>query len=305
MFQRKVTGLFSSNNEVEQGGRSDQAHAEAEEKKELMLFSETFRRIEMWLRAIGEKFTDGMRYVGGVGILLAQTVFWIFIPPFKKKQVLDQMDKIGVKSLPIVLLTAFFTGMVLALQSAYQMQRMAAEMYIASLVSLSMIRELGPVLTALVIAGRVGASITAELGTMKVTEQIDALEALAMNPVKYLVVPRFLALLIMLPLLTVYANIMGVLGGYVIGVFKLGIGPNMYWRMTYDPLVFKDIFTGLIKSVAFGIVIVIIACFQGMKTEGGAEGVGRSTTLAVVISFIMIIAVDCFITALFYFVFMV
>jgi len=195
--------------------------------------------------------------------------------------------------------------MVLALQSAYQMQRMSAEMYIASLVSLSMVRELGPVLTALVIAGRVGASITAELGTMKVTEQIDALEALATNPIKYLVVPRFLALLIMLPLLTVYADMVGILGGYSIGVFKLGIGSNMYWKMTYDPLIFKDVFTGLIKSTAFGIIIAIIACFQGLNTEGGAEGVGRATTLAVVISFIMIIAADCFFTALFYFVFKV
>lgn len=276
-----------------------------EKKKELKLFGEKFREIEAWPGAIGEKFVDGVRYIGGACILLAQTIFWLFITPLKKKQVLDQMDKIGVNSLPIVLLTSFFTGMVLALQSAYQMQRMSAEMYIASLVSLSIVRELGPVLTALVIAGRVGAAITAELGTMRVTEQIDALEALATNPVKYLVVPRFLALVIMLPLLTVYADIMGILGGYVIGVFKLGIGSNMYWKMTYDPLVFKDIFTGLIKSLAFGIIISIVACFQGMNTEGGAEGVGKATTIAVVVSFIMIIAADCFITALFYFAFRV
>lgn len=275
------------------------------EKKELKLFGETYRDVREWPKAIGGKFVDGARYLGGAGILLAQTIFWLFIPPLKRKHVLDQMDRIGVKSLSIVLLTSLFTGMVLALQSAYQMQRMSAEMYIASLVSLSMVRELGPVLTALVIAGRVGASITAELGTMKVTEQIDALEALATNPVKYLVVPRFLALLIMLPLLTIYADIVGILGGYIIGVFKLGIGSNMYWRMTYNPLVFKDVFTGLIKSVAFGIVIAIVACFQGLNTEGGAEGVGRATTLAVVVSFIMIIAVDCFFTALFYFAFRV
>jgi len=271
----------------------------------LNLFSETFHEVKKWPKTVGEKFIAGVKYIGGACILLAQTVFWLFIPPLKKRHVLDQMDKIGVKSLPIVLLTSLFTGMVLALQSAYQMQRMSAEMYIASLVSLSMVRELGPVLTALVIAGRVGAAITAELGTMKVTEQIDALEALATNPVKYLVVPRFLALLIMLPLLTVYADIIGIIGGYVIGVFKLGIGSNMYWRMTYDPLIFKDVFTGLIKSVAFGIIIAIVACFQGLNTEGGAEGVGKATTLSVVISFIMIIAADCFFTALFYFAFRV
>lgn len=263
------------------------------------------KSIENWASTLGTRFVEIADYVGGACILLAQTIFWLLIPPLKRKQVFDQMDKIGVKSLPIVLLTSLFTGMVLALQSAYQMQKMSAEMYIASLVSLSMVRELGPVLTALVVAGRVGASITAELGTMKVTEQIDALETLATNPVKYLVVPRFLALIIMLPLLTVYADMIGIMGGYIIGVFKLNIGANMYMRMTYQPLVFKDVFTGLIKSFAFGIIIAIVACFQGMKTDGGAEGVGKSTTLAVVISFIMIIAADCFFTALFYFAFKV
>lgn len=275
------------------------------EWKEIRLFGETFREVRGWPKAIGGKFVVGASYLGGQWILFAQTLFWLFTSPIKRRQTFDQMEKIGVNSLPIVLLTSLFTGMVLALQSAYQMQRMSAEMYIASLVSLSITRELGPVLTALVIAGRVGASITAELGTMKVTEQIDALEALATNPVKYLVVPRFLALMLMLPLLTIYADIVGILGGYIIGVFKLGISSNMYWKMTYDPIIYKDIFTGLIKSVAFGIIIAIVACFQGLNTEGGAEGVGRATTLAVVVSFIMIIAADCFFTALFYFTFRV
>ena len=261
--------------------------------------------IESRAYSLGRNFVDIMGYIGGSFILLGQTIFWLFVPPLKRKQAIDQMDKIGINSLPIVLLTSFFTGMVLALQSAYQMQKMSSEMYIASLVSLSMVRELGPVLTALVVAGRVGASITAELGTMKVTEQIDALETLATNPIKYLVVPRFLALFIMLPLLTIYADMIGILGGYVIGVFKLHITPRMYMRMTYQPLVFKDIFTGLIKAVVFGMIIAIVACFQGMRTEGGAEGVGKSTTQSVVISFIMIIAADCFITALFYFAFKV
>ena len=264
-----------------------------------------FEDIERWGRILGKRFIEVADYIGGSCILLTQTIFWLLVPPLKKRQVLDQMDKIGVNSLPIVMLTALFTGMVLALQSAYQMQKMSAEMYIASLVSLSMVRELGPVLTALVVAGRVGASITAELGTMKVTEQIDALETLATNPVKYLVVPRFLALVFMLPLLTVYADFIGIMGGYIIGVFKLNIGSHMYMKMTYERLVFKDVFTGLIKSITFGMIIAIVACFQGMKTEGGAEGVGKSTTLAVVISFVMIIAADCFFTALLYFAFKV
>jgi len=180
---------------------------------------------------------------------------------------------------------------------------MNANIYISSLVALSMVRELGPVLTALVVAGRVGASITAELGTMKVTEQIDALETLAANPVKYLVVPRFLALCLMLPLLTVYADFIGIMGGYLIGVYKLLIGPTIYMKMTYDPLVFKDVFTGLFKSFIFAIIICIVSCYEGFRAEGGAEGVGKATTLSVVTSFILIISADCLFTALFYFVF--
>ena len=242
-------------------------------------------------------------YIGGISVLFTQTIAWIPVPPLKRRYILSQMLRIGVNSLPIVFLTSLFTGMVLTFQSAYQMQRISAEMYIASLVALSITRELGPVLTALVVAGRVGASITAELGTMRVTEQIDALETLATNPVKYLVVPRFLALLCMLPLLTLYADIIGILGGWLVGVTKLGISSSMYLKMTWDPLTYKDVFTGLAKAACFAIVICIVACYEGMRTEGGAEGVGRSTTSSVVISFILIVAADCLITALFYFAF--
>ena len=255
------------------------------------------------LRKVGLKILVFLKYAGGLWTLFIETILWIFVPPLKKKYIFEQMNKIGVQSLPIVFLTSLFTGMVLALQSAYQMQKISATMYIASLVSLSMCRELAPVLTALVVAGRVGASITAELGTMKVTEQIDALETLATNPIKYLVVPKFLALFFMLPLLTIYADFIGIIGGYLVGVGKLGISSSLYTRMTFDPLVLKDFFTGLIKSFAFAVIICIVACFQGLNTEGGAEGVGRSTTLSVVMSFIMIISADCFFTALFYFAF--
>lgn len=254
------------------------------------------------LEFLGVKFLNFLRYTGGVWLLFVNAVFYTFVPPYKSKHIWEQMDRVGVASLPIVFLTSLFTGVVLALQSAYQMQAFQAEMYVAPLVSLSMTRELGPVLTALVVAGRVGASITAEVGSMKVTEQIDALETLATNPVKYLVVPRFVALFFMLPLLTVYADVIGIAGGFIVGVGKLGIGPTMYMKMTFDRLVLKDFFTGLVKSFAFSIIISIVACFEGMNTEGGAEGVGRSTTLAVVVSFIMIIVADCFFTALFYFI---
>lgn len=250
---------------------------------------------------LGRHFIEFVRYAGGTSILLGETLFWIPVPPLRKRQILEQMSKIGVDSLPIVSLISLFTGMVLALQSAYQMQKLSAEMYIASLVALSMTRELGPVLTALIVAGRIGASITAEIGTMKVTEQIDALETLATNPIKYLVVPRFLALVIMIPLLTLYADAIGGLGGYLIGVYKLNISHSMYMKMSWEALTYKDIYTGLIKSTFFAVIICIIACFEGMKAEGGAEGVGKATTSSVVTSFILIIASDCFFTALFYF----
>lgn len=241
-------------------------------------------------------------YMGGLAILLGQIIFWTFAPRMRKNQVLDQMYKIGVASFPIVFLISLFTGMVLALQSAYQMQKMSAEMYIASLVALSLVRELGPVLTALIVAGRCGAAITAELGTMKVTEQVEALETLSENPVQYLMVPRFLALIVMVPLLTVFADFFGIIGGYLIGVGKLNITHAMYMKMTYEPMMLKDMSTGLIKSIMFAIIICVISCFEGINSGGGAEGVGRATTASVVRSFILIIVTDCFLTALFYFI---
>ena len=241
-------------------------------------------------------------YVGGVSILLAKTVFLSLTPPYRRRQTLDQMNRIGVDSFPIVFLISLFTGMVLALQSAYQMQKMSAEMYIASLVSLSVTRELGPVLTALIVAGRCGAAMTAELGTMKVTEQVEALETLSANPVQYLVVPRFLALVFMLPLLTIYSDFFGIVGGYLIGVGKLNITHSMYVKMTFDPMAIKDVVIGLVKSGVFACIICLISCWEGLEAEGGAEGVGKATTQSVVRSFILIIIADCFITALFYFI---
>ncbi|MBU1888215.1 MAG: ABC transporter permease [Candidatus Omnitrophica bacterium] len=255
------------------------------------------------IKRLGQRTLNFFIYIGGTFHLFVSTLFHLVMPPLRKKEIFAQMYKVGVMSFPIVFLVAFFTGMVLALQSAYQLTKMNAQIYVSSLVALSMVRELGPVLTALVIAGRVGASITAELGTMKVTEQIDALETLAANPVKYLVVPRFIALCIMLPILTIYADFLGIIGGYLIGVYKLLIGHTIYIKMTFDPLLFKDLFTGLLKSFVFAIIICIISCYEGFRTEGGAEGVGKATTLSVVTSFIMIIAADCLFTILFYFVF--
>ena len=259
-----------------------------------------------WFLTFGARFGGTVialvSYAGGFALLLGATCGAVIDGlALHRRHIFQQMQRIGVNSWSIVALINIFLGMVLALQSAYQLQKFAANIYIAGLVALSVTREIGPILTALIVAGRVGASIAAELGTMQVTEQIDALSTLATNPVRYLVVPRFIALLIVQPILTLYADFCGILGGFVVAVFKLHISASLYWRMTTEPLVFKDVFTGLLKSLVFAVIICIASCYEGFRTEGGAEGVGRSTTRAVVISFILIIAADCLMTALFYF----
>jgi len=252
---------------------------------------------------LGQKSLDFLYFLGGLGVLSLQMLRWLFTPPFEVRRTLIQARRTGADSLPIISVISIFIGLILALQTAYLMQRLGSEMYIASIVALSMVRELGPVITALVIAGRVGAAIAAEIGTMQVTEQIDALQTLAYSPIKYLVVPRFLALTLMLPLLTLYSDIIGILGGYTICVYKLGITKGLYLNITFDALLYKDLFAGLFKSIFFGMIIALGSCYQGLKVTGGAEGVGRATTNAVVNSFILIIIADCFFTAIFYFIF--
>jgi len=252
---------------------------------------------------IGNNIMQFIYFLGGLAVLCAQGFYWSFQPPFKKQRVVEQMNKIGSDSLPIVSLVAIFIGVILALQTAVQMQRLGSEMYIASIVAVSVVRELGPVLTALIVAGRCGAAITAEIGSMTVTEQIDALQTFGTDPVQYLVVPRLLAATFMLPLLTLYSDIIGIIGGYLICVYKLNIGSTMYLNITFDSLLIKDLLTGLLKTVFFGMIIAFVGCYEGFNVKGGAEGVGMATTNAVVKSFIMIIAADCFFTALFYFIF--
>ncbi|MCM8795374.1 MAG: ABC transporter permease [Candidatus Omnitrophica bacterium] len=255
------------------------------------------------LENLGEKLILFLYFLGGLGNLFLQTLYWLFVPPFKKERLFEQIKKAGCDSLLIVSLIALFIGVIMALQTAVMMQRLGSEMYIASIVAVSIVRELGPVITALVVAGRVGAAITAEIGSMQVTEQIDALETLAVNPVKYLVVPRFLALTFTLPVLTLYADIIGVLGGYLICVYKLAISSTLYLQITFDSLLYKDLFTGLFKTIFFGMIIALVSCYEGFNVEGGAEGVGKATRHTVVETFILIIAADCFFTALFYFIF--
>ena len=258
------------------------------------------------IEALGRYILSLLKSSQGVLGLFLDTLYWIFIGPFKHKpprlqHMFYQMTFAGVRSVLIVFFVAIFTGMVLAMQTAYQLQKMGAVIYVASLVAVSLCRELSPVLTALVVAGRVGSAISAELGSMKVTEQIEALETMAINPVRFLVVPRFIALFFMLPALTIFGDIAGMLGGFFIGTTSLHLNPDLYIHTNFKYLALKDIYTGLTKSFVFAIIIALISCFEGLNTKGGAEGVGRATTRSVVISFVLIILADCLLTAIFYF----
>ncbi len=221
--------------------------------------------------------------------------------PVSRKNLFAQTVFSGIDSLIIVFFVNFFIGIVLAMQSAYQLEQLGASIYVAALVGVSMTREIGPVLTSLVIAGRVGAAITAQISTMKVTEQVEALETISLNPVRYLVAPRFLALLLMLPCLVILGDIIGMIGGYFVGIYNLGLSSGLYIDTTIQFLTVKDINTGLFKSAVFSVIISMIACYQGLSTEGGAEGVGRATTKSVVTAFILIIIADAILTAVFYF----
>lgn len=255
---------------------------------------------------IGLSVIDWMDTVLGLIRLSFETMYWILCGPIKKKplpikSVFEQMVFMGVNSIVIVFFVTFFTGVVLAMQSAQQLSKMGGTIYVASLVTISICRELGPVLTALVIAGRIGAAITAEIGSMKVNEQLEALETMAISPVRYLVVPKFLSLLIMLPCLTFVGDVAGILGGYVIGVFSLHINSGLYIQTAMKFLTLKDIYTGLSKPIVFAAIITMVGSLQGFRTSGGAVGVGRSTTISVVTSFILIIIADCIVTGIYYF----
>jgi phospholipid/cholesterol/gamma-HCH transport system permease protein len=240
-------------------------------------------------------------------VLAAKSLRFIFARPFYGQDVVQQMDEIGVKSLGIVLLTGLFTGMVLALQSSVQLKTFGATMYIGNLVAASMIRELGPVLAGLMVAGRVGSGIAAQLGSMRVTEQIDALNTLGTDPIKKLVTPRVIAALIMLPVLTVINDFVGIIGGNIIASFVVGLPTAQYWRTVWDQIaadgftlryIPTDFIQGLTKPFVFGGLISITACYFGLGTTGGTEGVGQSTTRTVVTSSILILIIDYFITQL-------
>jgi phospholipid/cholesterol/gamma-HCH transport system permease protein len=238
-------------------------------------------------------------------VLAGRATRFVFSRPFYWRDTLIQMDRLGVGSLPIVLLTGFFTGMVLALQSSVELTKFGADIYIGNLVGASMIRELGPVLCSLMVAGRAASGIAAELGSMRVTEQIDALQSFGTDPIKKLVTPRLLAALIMLPILTVITDIVGICGGLIISVFRLGLGADAFIQGVLNTaaqsgfilgVVPKDLITAMMKPLVFGGIIALTASYYGLNTKGGTEGVGTAATRAVVTSSVLILAADYFLT---------
>jgi phospholipid/cholesterol/gamma-HCH transport system permease protein len=252
------------------------------------------------LAAIGRTFLAFLASTGRMALFAGLGIFHCIVPPWYPRLVLRQIMDIGYFSLPVVGLTAVFTGMVLALQSYTGFSRFEAEGAIASIVVLSVTRELGPVLAGLMVAGRVGAAIAAEIGTMRVTEQIDALTTLSTNPFKYLVAPRLIAATVTLPLLVLVANIIGVMGGYVVSIHKLGFNPTSYLANTFDILEVMDVVSGLVKAAVFGFLIALMGCYHGYHSKRGAQGVGQATTYAVVSGSILILTFNYIVTEMFF-----
>lgn len=253
-----------------------------------------------FVATVGRVFLAFLSHVGRLSAFTGTAVSHIVRPPFYPRLIARSMVEIGYFSLPVVGLTAVFTGMVLALQSYSGFSRFAAEGAVATVVVLSVTRELAPVLAGLMVAGRIGASMAAEIGTMRVTEQIDALTTLSTNPFKYLVAPRLLAGLLMVPCLVLVADIIGVFGGYIVGVYKLGFNPSSYLSRTWEYLEPLDVISGLTKAAVNGFLISLMGCYHGYYSKGGAQGVGAATTNSVVSAAIMILIFNYVITALYF-----
>ena len=242
---------------------------------------------------------------GAIYRLGASTASIVFLGPFRGQRVrlraaVEQTVRAGNNSLFLVALICSLVGMVMALQSAYQLRQLGAVDLVPNLVAISITRELAPLLTAIIVAGRYGSAIAAELGTMKVSQEIDALEVMGISPISFLVAPRVGGLLVALPCLTIFADLVGILGGQAITVSAMGMGASRYVELTLDALVLEDIYTGLVKAVAFAALIGLVGCYQGLNTRGGAEEVGRTTTTAVVRSIVLVMAADLFVTAIFF-----
>ena len=253
-----------------------------------------------FLQPIGRFFLAFLATTGRLGVFAGASLSHIVRPPFYPRIIVRQMVEIGYFSLPVVGLTALFAGMVLALQSYTGFARFSAEGAIANVVVLSITRELGPVLAGLMVAGRIGAAMAAEIGTMRVTEQVDALTTLSTNPMKYLVAPRLFAGLTMMPLLVLVADVIGVFGGYLVAVYKLGFNPANYLQNTWDFLEAQDVISGLVKASIFGFIVTLMGCYHGYHSRGGAQGVGAATTNAVVSASILILSFDYVLTEMFF-----
>ncbi|MDD5194726.1 MAG: ABC transporter permease [Candidatus Omnitrophica bacterium] len=243
-----------------------------------------------------------LRYFGSMAFFIKDTFFWLFAKKRDFKSLIREIIFIGIDSLPLVALISFFVGIIIAFQTAYQLKQFSSEIYIASLVALSLVRELGPVLGSLIVAARSGASITAGIGSMKISEQVDALDAFAVDPIDYLVVPKFISLLVCMPILIIYADLLGIFGGYLVGSSKFGIPFSFYFKLTFDALKMKDLMNGFIKSICFGSIIAFVSCYEGFRPFSSTD-VSAAVTKSVVRSFILIIICDCILTALFYFMF--
>jgi len=256
--------------------------------------------------SIGRKAILFLRHSHDAAVLINKTFYWTFLSPFKGKKIrvrasIFEMVKAGCNSIPIVSVISLFVGIILALQSAYQLKRVGALIYVANLVGVSITRELGPILTAIIVAGRSGSAFAAEIGSMKAADEIDALVSMGINPVRFLVSPKLIALMVMMPCLTIFSDCIGLFGGFILSVHVLEIHPLSYFQQTVQALHVKDIVTGLVKAWAFGVIITLVGAYQGFKVSGGAEDVGRRTTAAVVASIFLVIVFDLFFTVLFYY----
>jgi len=262
-------------------------------------------QIEGIPRRIGEKSLGGLAYLGSLARLAGRSIEATLVEPFRGRpfrpqRAIQQAMAVGVLAIPITSLISFLFGLIFALQTAHELKKFGMIQMVANAVVVAVLRELGPLLTAIVVIGRSGSAFAAEIGTKKVTEEVDALRTMAFDPVAFLVAPKFLAMLVMVPALAIWADFMGVVGGSVFGVLGAGFTFSSYFHQTLDAIVLQDLYTGLIKSLVFSIVITAVGCHEGFSTGAGAEAVGRSTTSAVVTSIFLVVLVDMVFTTLFY-----
>jgi len=248
--------------------------------------------------SLGRSVLHSVEEMGRIVLLFISVLGWMFRPPLRLRLIFKQMEFVGVRSIFVVVLTGMFTGMVMALQGYHGFRMFSAEGMVGATVALGMTRELGPVLTSLMVTARAGSAMAAEIGTMKVTEQVDALYVMAANPIQYLIVPRVIAGVIMVPFLTIISDFVGIVGGYFVGVGLLNINAGIFMKNITKMVELSDIFNGLVKAACFGLILSLVGCYKGFHTTGGAEGVGRATTEAVVLASITILISDYFLTAL-------